>query len=676
MTFLEILEKTLLQDERFIAEDGKVLKAKVYDAAMAMDEDLLHLLLSEQVLKDHFFKKVNDTFIFDKVEFTWVLNSREFLPDSYTMYKNKIGLVDSSGDLISQKQDVTLVWPYKDCVLEGGQTKDDEKRDEVFYNETLAPDQVTRLLYPKALANAKRYSYAGDYDLTGKAVGGEGTVTCEETTDFLDDDNLIIKGNNLLALSSLLRRYEGKVKLIYIDVPYNTGNDSFGYNDRFNQSTWLTFMKNRLQLAHRLLKQEGTIAISVDNYEIGYLLVLLDEVFGRENRKNVITVKRGSVTGAKVINPGVVNVVEYVILYSKDTSVWRPNRVYSAKGYDKRYNIWIENRDKPFNQWEFTTVLEKWSSVLGIKKSKLKSHFGHLYDDELNEFVIDNAKSVGQWATLDDNSIGVQARNLKAKSIEDPENIYYLKREDANDYYIRNGKLLLFAADRLRKIDGMLTFSQPVSDIWEEVLPNDLHNEGGVEFKKGKKPEKLLGRIIELCTAPNDLVLDFFAGSGTTGSAAMKLGRKFVLCEQMDYIQNVTSSRLQAVLSGETRGISSDTDWSGGGSFVYCELAERSETLMEQLQSAKDSKSILAILDEATEKGLLRPSVLPDDLKKTREEFLEFSLDEQRRLVMELLDKNKLYVNLCDMEDENMSLSESSKAFTRSFYNLDKDTEV
>ena len=404
-----------------------------------------------------------------------------------------------------------------------------------------------------------------------------------------------------MALSSLLRRYEGKVKLIYIDVPYNTGNDSFGYNDRFNQSTWLTFMKNRLQLAHRLLKQEGTIAISVDNYEIGYLLVLLDEVFGRENRKNVITVKRGSVTGAKVINPGVVNVVEYVILYSKDTSVWRPNRVYSAKGYDKRYNIWIENRDKPFNQWEFTTVLEKWSSVLGIKKSKLKSHFGHLYDDELNEFVIDNAKSVGQWATLDDNSIGVQARNLKAKSIEDPENIYYLKREDANDYYIRNGKLLLFAADRLRKIDGMLTFSQPVSDIWEEVLPNDLHNEGGVEFKKGKKPEKLLGRIIELCTAPNDLVLDFFAGSGTTGSAAMKLGRKFVLCEQMDYIQNVTSSRLQAVLSGETRGISSDTDWSGGGSFVYCELAERSETLMEQLQSAKDSKSILAILDEATE---------------------------------------------------------------------------
>lgn len=219
MGFLRILEKTLLKDKRFIAEDGAVLKAKVYDAAMVMDEGLLELLLSKPEIKEHFFRNVNGTLVFDKVEFTWVINSREFLPDSYTIYKNKIGLLDDSGSPISQKQDVTLVWPYKDCVLEGGQTKDDEKRDEVFFNETLAPDQVTRLLYPKVLTNAKRYSYAGDYDLTGKTIGGEGTVACEETTEFKNDDNLIIKGNNLLALSSLLRRYEGKIKLIYIDPP-------------------------------------------------------------------------------------------------------------------------------------------------------------------------------------------------------------------------------------------------------------------------------------------------------------------------------------------------------------------------------------------------------------------------------------------------------------------------
>ena len=190
------------------------------------------------------------------------------------------------------------------------------------------------------------------------------------------------------------------------------------------------------------------------------------------------------------------------------------------------------------------------------------------------------------------------------------------------------------------------------------------------------KPENLIKSLLEVTTQDCDLILDFFMGSATTQAVALKMNRRFIGIEQMDYINTVSVPRLCKVVEGEQGGISKDVDWSGGGSFVYCELAERSETLIKQLQSAEDSKSILAILDEATEKGLLRPSVLPDDLKKTREEFLEFSLDEQRRLVMELLDKNKLYVNLCDMEDENMSLSESSKAFTRSFYNLDKDTEV
>ena len=582
MTFLEILEKTLLQDKRFIAEDGKVLKAKVYDAAMAMDEDLLHLLLSEQVLKDHFFKKVNDTLIFDKVEFTWVLNSREFLPDSYTMYKNKIGLVDSSGDLISQKQDVTLVWPYKDCVLEGGQTKDDEKRDEVFYNETLAPDQVTRLLYPKALTNAKRYSYARDYDLTGKAVGGEGTVTCEETTEFLDDDNLIIKGNNLLALSSLLRRYEGKVKLIYIDPPFNTENDSFLYNDKFNRSTWLTFMKSRLQAAKRLLCDTGSILVHMDWHEAHYLKVLLDEIFDEENFRNEI--------------------------------IWH----YSSGGDYK--NTFAKKHDTIF--W-----YSKTSSYMFFPENEM----------------------VGEKR-------GSEKKNNMKRSVDADGRVYFSIKSAGKEYRYYEDDLV-----------------QP-DDVWEiSILQQKDPERTGFN---SQKPEKLLARVIGAFTEEGDLVLDYHMGSATTQAVALKMNRRFIGIEQMDYINTVSVPRLCKVVEGEQGGISKDVGWTGGGSFVYCELAERSEALMKGLQSAKDSDSILAILDEATEKGLLRPSVLPDDLKKTREDFLEFSLDEQRRLVMEVLDKNKLYVNLCDMEDENMGLSESSKAFTRSFYNLDKDTEV
>ena len=582
MTFLEILEKTLLQDERFIAEDGKVLKAKVYDAAMAMDEDLLHLLLSEQVLKGHFFKKVNDTLIFDKVEFTWVLNSREFLPDSYTMYKNKIGLVDSSGDLISQKQDVTLVWPYKDCVLEGGQTKDDEKRDEVFYNETLAPDQVTRLLYPKALTNAKRYSYAGNYDLTGKAVGGEGTVTCKETTEFLDDDNLIIKGNNLLALSSLLRRYEGKVKLIYIDPPYNTGSDSFSYNDRFNHSSWLTFMKNRLDIAYRLLERTGSIYVQIDDNESAYLKVLLDEVFGKENfQRELIWVLEGA-SGYKSLANNYIRGHDKILFYTKSKTFT----------YNKQYLDYGEEQLKRFSQTDETG-----------RRYKTITKTRRLYLDE-------------------------------AKGI-------------------------------------------PLTDVWNDIASfQTIVNSPEITGFNTQKPEKLIERMIKVSTNEGDLVLDFNMGSATTQACAMKMKRRFIGIEQMDYINAVSVPRLCKAIEGEQSGISKSVDWSGGGSFVYCELAERSEALMKGLQSAKDSDSILTVLDEATEKGLLRPSVLPDDLKKTREDFLEFSLDEQRRLVMELLDKNKLYVNLCDMEDENMGLSENSRAFTRSFYNLDKDTEV
>ncbi len=696
MTFLEILEKTLLQDKRFVAEDGKVLKAKVYDAAMAMDEDLLHLLLSEQVLKDHFFKKANDTFIFDKVEFTWVLNSREFLPDSYTMYKNKIGLVDSSGDLISQKQDVTLVWPYKDCVLEGGQTKDDEKRDEVFYNETLAPDQVTRLLYPKALTNAKRYSYAGNYDLTGKAVGGEGAVTCEGTTEFLDDDNLIIKGNNLLALSSLLRRYEGKVKLIYIDPPYNTGSDSFGYNDRFNHSSWLTFMKNRLKLACRLMSSEGAIYVQTDDKEHAYLKVLMDEVFEEEGYLNTIVVKSKASSGASGGGEDrrLKKNHEFILLYTKDQAV------VESQNYSQKLTEYIQERRDEGRSFAYNYVMVNPGALTYIGETldgrgdkielyrvqdyQIKTVNQLMEEEELTEEEV-YLKYFEQVYTTENAQTSIRTRVRNATQEEDYVIARYIPISGKNKGKItdvgfigKTKRLVSYLSATAYIEEGVVYKTEKAGTLWDDISWSQVKSEGGTtcDFGKGKKPETLLERIISQSTQENDLILDFFMGSATTQAVALKMNRRFIGIEQMDYINTVSVPRLCKVIEGEQGGISKDVDWSGGGSFVYCELAERSEALMKGLQSAKDSQSILAILDEATEKGLLRPSVLPDDLKKTREDFLEFSLDEQRRLVMELLDKNKLYVNLCDMEDENMGLSESSKAFTRSFYNLDKDTEV
>ena len=649
------IEIVLRKQAKYVSTEDTLLKNVVLEDAMKMDSELIDLLLSDEDIKSRFFTPTKSgCLVFDKMNFGWTISNKEFLPDSYTRYEKKIGLSDDNEHYLTASGDVSLIFPHKDCVLVGGQTKEDQKRDEVFYNETLAPDQVDKLLAPKVLVGATRY----DKD----------HIDGESITDFGDKDNLIVRGNNLLVISSLLKRYAGRVKLIYIDVPYNTGSDSFGYNDRFNHSTWLCFMRNRLQIAYQLLRKDGTIALSVDNYEVGYLLVLLDEIFGKENRKNIITVRRASATGAKVINPGVVNVAEYVLIYSRDTSVWKPNRVFAAKGFDRRYGSFIINIDEPFEQWRFSTVLEEFARESQVKKSALKKFYKDRYEDALEQFAIKHADSIMQLVTLDDNSVGEDIKAIKKLSLENPTKVYYMARENANDYYVVNGHAIIFAKDRLIDIDGHKSFSQPLTDIWDDVLPNDLHNEGGVEFKKGKKPEKLLGRIMELCTNEGDLVLDFFAGSGTTGGAALKMGRQFILVDQMDYTETTTRQRLINTINGDSHGISKTYNWQGGGSFVYCKLAELNEKFMTQIENCDTCEESVAILENILETGYVNDNADFREINKSIDEFKSLSLDEQKELMCKLVDKNMLYVNLSDIEDSEFSISDNDKAFNRSFY--------
>lgn len=160
-------------------------------------------------------------------------------------------------------------------------------------------------------------------------------------------------------------------------------------------------------------------------------------------------------------------------------------------------------------------------------------------------------------------------------------------------------------------------------------------------------------------------------GSGTTHAAAHKMKRKYIGIEQMDYINTISVLRLKKVIAGEQNGISKSVDWQGGGSFVYCELLEINESLMKALQIAKDSEAVKAVLNQATKDGKLIPSVLPSDLRDTEEDFNNLALDKQKKLVAELLDKNRLYVNLSDLDDEDMAINEEDKAFTKSFYGLD-----
>lgn len=300
MNFYEIVVDVLKKDERFVADDGTLLRNVVYEATLRMDTPLIRLLLENEETSRRFFTDVNGVKVFDKLGFAWVINNRQFLPDSYTRFKNKIGLVDEQGDIITASGKVELVFPYKDCVLEGGQTKEDQKRQEIFYNELLAPDEIDRLLYPKVLAGAKRYTKDG---------------VEENITEFSDEDNLIVKGNNLLALASLLKRYEGRVKCIYIDPPFNTGSDSFKYNDSFSRSTWLTFMKNRLVLARRLLTNDGLIFVHLDYNQSHYAKVLLDDIFGEDKFINEIIWRRKQAVSFGKSKFGITN--DSIFMYSK-----------------------------------------------------------------------------------------------------------------------------------------------------------------------------------------------------------------------------------------------------------------------------------------------------------------------------------------------------------------------
>ena len=324
---LDEIKKLLKTVEKYFSKEEELLKNIVLEDTIKMDKGLIKLLMSNEKAKNYFFIEIEEILIFDKDKFIKFIENKEFLPNSYTTYKNKIGLTDNRGEFIKEKNDVVLSWAYKDCYLEGGQDKEDMKRDEIFYNEILAPDEIDRLLEPKVLTNFKKYDVNGEH----------------KVEDITMEDNLIIKGNNLLALHSLKEKYAGQIKLIYIDPPYNTGNDSFKYNDRFNHSTWLTFMKNRLEVAKELLKDNGSIFIQIDDNEIGYLTVLMDEIFGRENSAGIAKVKRGSVTGHKAINPGIVNIMEYILIYSKNYNKWKPNKLFKARPRNERYNNYIKN---------------------------------------------------------------------------------------------------------------------------------------------------------------------------------------------------------------------------------------------------------------------------------------------------------------------------------------------
>lgn len=334
MKLYQTLENQIKKEPNYVSDNGEVKKWVVLSKAQNLDEELIELLLQDPDLKENFFIKVKDVLVFKQTLFIQFLEQKNYLNDSYTQFKNKVGLTIGN-QYLKQRNEVSLVWPFKDCVLEGGQSREEDKREEIFFNETLAQDEITELFDPKVLTNAKRIDQNGENNFDKFNRNENGTIT----------DNLIIKGNNLLALHSLKKEFAGKVKLIYIDPPFNTGNDTFKYNDRFNHSSWLTFMRNRLNIAKEILSNDGNILIHIDINEIHYLKILCDEIFGRENFVEELIWAYGSPSGGRASGAKPVNIHDTILHYSKNYSQRKQNKIYIDYS-DKYVKDWFKYKDK------------------------------------------------------------------------------------------------------------------------------------------------------------------------------------------------------------------------------------------------------------------------------------------------------------------------------------------
>lgn len=389
-----------------------------------------------------------------------------------------------------------------------------------------------------------------------------------------DTQNMLIHGDNLLALKALESKFAGQVKCIYIDPPFNTGQAFENYDDNLEMSIWLDLMRSRLQIIHTLLKDDGTLFVHIDDQNLPYLTLLLDEIFGKQNRLYLITFKQGAATGHKAINPGCVTTTNFILIYSKSKEHWHPNRLYTNRGSrDKRYGNFITNINDPFPSWNLITLTEAFAEErkLSIKEARA---FIKSYPEQMDQFVLEHCESVIQLVNPDYNSVGAETRAMIDESRNKPNEILRQVRDGYSDIYLLNGKRIIFYRDKLKKVDGEYVPGEPLTTLWDDLLSNNLHNEGGVNFPKGKKPEALIKRCIELSSDLGDIVLDSFLGSGTTAAVAHKMKRRWIGIEMGKQAYTHCKSRIDdAIANNDASGITKSVDWQGGGGYRFYEVA-------------------------------------------------------------------------------------------------------
>jgi adenine-specific DNA-methyltransferase len=652
----------LKKDFRLWDEEKKELNETLLkDLIDKLDEKLIELLLGDKETNKKFFVKVKDVFVLKQNELKFFIDENK-LDNSYTQYQNKIGL-RVSNKLLSERDEVVLDWPFKDCVLEGGMTKEDQKRNEIFFNEILAKDEIDRLFDEKALVNWKKYTKDGEQEVKEIKRDRDGTI----------QENLTIKGNNLLALQSIKKQFTGKVKLIYIDPPYNTGNDGFKYNDNFNHSAWLTFMKNRLEIARNLLKDDGVIFVQCDDNEQAYLKILMDEIFKRDNFVSQIAWERSATAGLG-LGGKIINVTEYILIYQKTNS----KNNFNDNIFKKiSYNIQEFLNYKILEYKGNKELIEKYISASGneikifkhknytIRKSK-EEDFINNFDKIFRTFLIqkENSFQHSLISKMDNKSLySVDYTPSRGKN-----------RGNLITKYYYNKELFSWLKDLSIFKNGKIIKNEKVNDFWDrKFISNAARGEGEIRgMDRMKKPEKLISFILELGSKKDDIILDYNLGTGTTCAVAHKMNRRYIGIEQLDYGENSASVRLKNVINGDQTGISKSVNWQGGGDFVYLELAKWNEEAKDKILKAKSVTELEKLFNELYERYFLNYNVKTKEFRDKilkEEGFKKLGLKEQKNLFVEMLDMNQMYVNFSERADKKYNLSKEDIALSEEFYN-------
>ena len=379
---------------------------------------------------------------------------------------------------------------------------------------------------------------------------------------------MLIQGDNLEALKSLLPYYAGKVKCIYIDPPFGTGREFENYDDNLKHALWLGMINPRLEFLRDLLSNDGSIFVHLDDSESDYAKVLLDEVFGRTNFVQRVTVRARSPSAFSTVNPGVFKASEYILWYARKKEFMDQSRVWVARPPDTAYNKWLENPSDPEADWQF-------SSIRPVIQRFLENRSGRSSVEKATvDFYVENAAQITRLAEIDDDGAGEDIVDVKRQSLRQPAKIFRHSRNGFEDIFITQGQQILFYSKNIREIDGVRTPARMLTNIWDDIPWEGIAREGGVTLRKGKKPERLIRRCLQLVTRKHDLVLDSFLGSGTTVAVAHKMDRRWIGIERGDHAVTHCAPRMGKVIEGEQGGISQTVGWQGGGGFSFYRLGD------------------------------------------------------------------------------------------------------